>query len=113
MARGLIIAVSETMIKGGAMTCMNQTGLNGKPDFTGKSFWYRGVHKNSCLAIFGAWQLARKQRNEPSFNAIHILWEVVNTFICLTGGKHCTAHLIVDDFLYVLLWNCSLKHVTE
>jgi len=71
MARGLI-AVIEKMIKGGAMTRMNQTGLNGKPDFTGKCFWYR-VHENSCLAIFGAWQLARKQKNEPSFNAIYIL----------------------------------------
>jgi len=72
MARGLIIVVSET-IKGGAMTCMNQSGLNGKPDFTGKYIWYRGVHEKSCLAIFGAWQLARKQKNEPSFNAIYIL----------------------------------------
>jgi len=52
---------------------MNQTGLNGKPDFTGKCFWYREEHENSYLAIFGAWQLALKQKDDPSFNAIYML----------------------------------------
>lgn len=86
------------------MTCMIQTGLNGKPEFTGKCFWYREVHEHSCLAIFGAWQLARKQKNESSFNAIYILCAVVNTCICLGGGKHCAVYLIVGDFFIHLAW---------
>jgi hypothetical protein len=46
MARGLIIAVSEKMIKGNAMNCMNQTGLNGNPTSPGN---VSGTEK--CMTI--------------------------------------------------------------
>jgi hypothetical protein len=94
MARGLIIPVSENTIKGRAINCMNQTGLNGNPTSPENVSGYEKcmkIHVYLCKAA------STEQENDPSFNAIYILREVVNAFICLAGGKNCTVYLIFGD----------------